>query len=194
MSWIKTIAVDQATGPLADLYRQTADASGRVDNVLLVHSLRPHSMRGHLALYTSVLHHTGNKLPRWLLELVGAWVSQLNGCEYCREHHLAGMQRELGDARRGEKIQCCITEGMLQEAGLSGRERAALVYAEALTRQPAQVSVRLIESLKAAGYSDGEILEINQVAAYFNYVNRVVLGLGVTLESDSLGHSPVAES
>ena len=37
---------------------------------------------------------------------------------------------------------------------------------------------------------DGEILEVNQVVAYFCYANRTVLGLGVTTEGDIIGLSP----
>ena len=44
--------------------------------------------------------------------------------------------------------------------------------------------------LRSAGFSDGEILEINQVAAYFNYANRTVLGLGCSTTGDILGLSP----
>ncbi len=48
----------------------------------------------------------------------------------------------------------------------------------------------MVEGLRAAGYDDGEILEINQVAAYFAYANRMVLGLGCSTEGDVLGLSP----
>ena len=41
-----------------------------------------------------------------------------------------------------------------------------------------------------AGVSDGEILEINQVVAYFAYANRTVLGLGCSTKGDVLGLSP----
>ena len=44
--------------------------------------------------------------------------------------------------------------------------------------------------LRDAGYSDGEILEINQVSAYFGYANRTVLGLGCSTKGDILGLSP----
>ena len=46
--------------------------------------------------------------------------------------------------------------------------------------------------MRAAGMTDGEILEVNQVVAYFAYANRTVLGLGVTTEGDTLGLSPSA--
>lgn len=44
--------------------------------------------------------------------------------------------------------------------------------------------------MRKAGFGNGEILEINQVASYFNYVNRTVLGLGVSTKGDVLGLSP----
>ena len=47
-----------------------------------------------------------------------------------------------------------------------------------------------IDELRNVGFSDGEILEINQVASYFNYVNRMVVGLGVDLHGDEIGLSP----
>jgi alkylhydroperoxidase family enzyme len=47
-----------------------------------------------------------------------------------------------------------------------------------------------LEPMRAAGLTDGEILEVNQVAAYFAYANRTVSGLGVTTDGDVLGMSP----
>ena len=47
--------------------------------------------------------------------------------------------------------------------------------------------------LRDAGCSDGEILEINQVTAYFAYANRTVLGLGVSREDEELGLSPSSD-
>ncbi len=44
--------------------------------------------------------------------------------------------------------------------------------------------------MRAHGLDDGAILEVNQVASYFAYANRVVIGLGVTTDGDVLGLSP----
>ena len=46
------------------------------------------------------------------------------------------------------------------------------------------------QKLREPGFPDGEILEINQVANYFNYANRTVLGLGVNIDGDIPGLSP----
>ena len=44
-----------------------------------------------------------------------------------------------------------------------------------------------IEAVKSEGASDSEILEVNQVCAYFCYSYRIINGLGVTLEGDTVG-------
>ena len=65
-----------------------------------------------------------------------------------------------------------------------------MVYAQQLTVNPAALSEDTVSQLRSAGFSDGEILEINQVTAYFNYANRTVLGLGCSTAGDILGLSP----
>ena len=58
---------------------------------------------------------------------------------------------------------------------------AALDYAAKVTRSPSSVEESDINRLRDAGYSDQEIVDIAHVTAWFNYVNRVALGLGTTL-------------
>lgn len=57
-----------------------------------------------------------------------------------------------------------------------------LAYAEKLTRRPASVEKTDIDNLREYGLGDRDILDLNQVVAYFNYVNRVADGLGIELE------------
>ena len=63
-------------------------------------------------------------------------------------------------------------------------------YARQVTRDPGGMQEHIVHQLRDAGYSDGEILEINQVTAYFNYANRTVLGLGCSIDGDIVGLSP----
>jgi uncharacterized peroxidase-related enzyme len=189
MTWIATIAYADAEGPLRRLYDRVKGPGDHVDNIMLAHSLRPHSMEGHMALYKSVLHHARNRLERWLLEALGGYVSLLNGCGYCVEHHFTGMCRLLGDDARGAAIRGALEAGKPERA-FDGAELALMRYAFQLTRTPAAVSAADIDRLRAAGLDDGRILEPNQVIAYFGYANRTVLGLGVTTEGDILGLAP----
>jgi uncharacterized peroxidase-related enzyme len=68
-------------------------------------------------------------------------------------------------------------------ASVNGRERALIDYAVALTRAPAAITSADVETLRQAGLSDAGIHSAAAVAAYFNFVNRIALGLGVDLES-----------
>ncbi len=58
-----------------------------------------------------------------------------------------------------------------------------LEYVEKLTLQPWKVSESDMEALRAVGFSDRDILDICEVAAYYAYVNRIADGLGVTIET-----------
>ena len=190
MSWIKTIPFEDATGRLKKLYERVKGPDNNVDNIMMAHSLRPHSMEGHMAIYKNVLHHSANKIPKWFLETLGVWVSALNRCSYCVEHHFSGLQRLLGDAPRGAAIRAAIDTGDPGVAPLSPAQIAAMQYARILTEAPADLIEADIVALRDAGWDDGEILEINQVCAYFSYANRTVLGLGCSTEGDELGLSP----
>ena len=57
MTWIKTIPFADATGRLRQLYERVTGLGDNVDNIMLAHSLRPHSMEGHMHLHKYVLHH-----------------------------------------------------------------------------------------------------------------------------------------
>jgi uncharacterized protein YciW len=63
-------------------------------------------------------------------------------------------------------------------------------YAQKLTQDTANMAQTDVQALRDVGYSDGEVLEINQVSAYFGYANRTVLGLGCSTVGDVIGLSP----
>jgi len=189
VSWIKTIAYEQASGRLRKLYDRIKGPGDNVDNIMLAHSLRPHTMEGHMALYKHVIHHSSNKLEKQYLETVGVYVSLLNDCEYCIEHHFAGLCSLLQDQERADAIRKAL-EDEEPAAVFEGKELAGLIYARMLTVDPSAIDERDIDDLRESGFDDGEILELNQVSAYFAYANRTVLGLGVKTDGDILGLSP----
>lgn len=190
MAWIKTVPFAEATGKLKRLYDRVTGPNGNVDNIMMVHSLRPHSMEGHMAIYKYVLHHSGNTVPKWFLEVLGVWVSSLNDCAYCVEHHFSGLQRLLKDEGRGLAIRSAIEARDLSFAPLDDAQKQAMDYALKLTVEPSKLVETDVQALRDAGFDDGEILEINQVTAYFSYANRTVLGLGCSIKGDVLGLSP----
>ena len=189
MTWIKTVKYKDASCRLQKLYERVKGPDDNVDNIMMAHSLRPHTLEGHMAIYKYVLHHSANTLPKWFLEAIGVYTSFLNRCDYCVEHHYEGMKRLIKDDSRSEGIRAALESGDFSKA-FDASQSIALNYVHKLTKQPNSISERNIQSLKEAGFQDGEILEINQVTAYFNYANRTVLGLGVQTDGDILGLSP----
>ncbi len=187
IAWIETIEPEDASGPLERAYSHAKTPHGAVDNVMKVHSLRPRTMEGHLALYRSVLHAEDIVLPLWFLETVASYVSMINGCDYSLTHHFRNARQLMGDATRAEAVYAALRAGQPEQT-FDGKELALLRYAGKLTAEVGAMEQADIEALRGAGADDGEILEVNQVCAYFNYSNRLLNGLGVSTEGDSIGY------
>ena len=186
-AWIEMIPLEQATGKLREMYARVTTPHGTVDNVMKAHSLRPHTMEGHLVLYKSVLHNPDNTLPFWFLEMVASYVSMTNDCAYSLTHHWANARRLMPERDRADAVHAALAAGRPEDA-FAGKELALLQYARKLTAAPGALTRADWDALKAAGCSDGEILEVNQVTAYFNYSNRLLNGLGVDTEGDVIGY------
>lgn len=189
MSWIKSIQPAQADAALGKTYQRVVGSRQQVDNVLAVHALRPQTLQAHMGLYQAVMHHADLQLPLWMREAIGVLVSRLNRCDYCVAHHRCGLSAAVADAQHFAALDQALAT---PRPGLpfSPPQQLALEYARKLTVTPSDVSAKDVQMLREAGFSDGEILEVNQVVAYFCYVNRVVLGLGVELEPPAAATSP----
>lgn len=69
------------------------------------------------------------------------------------------------------------------KADISVMDKVMLRYCAKLTKEPWNMKEQDVKSLRKAGFSDVDILDINQITAYYAYVNRLADGLGVNLES-----------
>ena len=61
-----------------------------------------------------------------------------------------------------------------------------LEYVEKLTKTPYEIEKSDIMKLKNIGFSDKTILDITLITSYFNFVNRIALGLGVDFSEDEI--------
>jgi uncharacterized peroxidase-related enzyme len=93
-------------------------------------------------------------------------------------HHGAAYLQEGGDEALTEAVVSADLDV------LPDRSRALCAYALKLTVRPWDMEAADVEALRAAGLSDRDVVDANQVVAYFNYVNRIADGLGVELEPD----------
>jgi uncharacterized peroxidase-related enzyme len=186
-AWIKMVPDDQATGRLKELLDKSRTPHGTVDTVMRVHSLRPETMDGHVTLYRAVLHAKDNALPFWFLEVIASYTSILNDCTYSLTHHFMNVRNLLRDQPRSDRIFTAL-KAHRPEDEFTGKDLALLRYAGKLTTDVGKMVKSDFEALKIAGCDDGEILEVNQVCAYFNYSNRLLNGLGATTDGDIVGY------
>jgi uncharacterized peroxidase-related enzyme len=168
-------ALDQ---DLKDYLAVCQEKLGLVPNVLKAYAFRPAKLRGFIALYNeAMLGDSGlSKLER---EMIAVVVSSCNRCYYCLVAHGQAVRRLSGDPELGEMLVMNY-----RVAQLPPRERAMLDFAWKLTEAPERVGDADRQALRDAGFSDAEIFDIADVAAFFNYTNRVAHGLDMMPNRD----------
>ena len=186
-AWIEMLTDEQASDNVRQIFNKARTPHGTLDNVMRVHSLRPETMLGHLALYQSVLHSKDLTLPMWFLEVIACYVSLLNQCNYSFTHHWDNAKKLINDSRRAQNVRHALENDILGDI-FQGKEQELLEYAKKLTSLVQTMQETDIIKLQKAGVTDGEILEVNQVVAYFNYSNRLLNGLGVSTAGDVVGY------
>jgi len=178
MAWIDVIEEEEADGELAEVYEQIASERGKVANIMQVHSLQPQTMLDHMELYTTLMF-SDSEIGREEREMVATVVSRTNGCEYCVQHHATALNAYWRDEAR---LEAFITDWRSLE--LSERQTAMLTYAETLTRSPTDTDEVDLDELRDVGLDDEQILQLNLIVSYFNFVNRIAEGLGVEFTPD----------
>jgi uncharacterized peroxidase-related enzyme len=175
-AWIRVVEEGEAQGELAEIYSEVRGSRGRVSNVMKVHSLDPKAMRLHLQLYLHLMYGKSS-ITRTQREMIAVLVSQLNGCHYCVTHHKEALQVHV----RSPDLVKSLQENF-SNAPISKRDRVMLEYVAKLTRQPNLVVGMDVRRMREEGFTDEEILRVNMITSYFNFVNRIVAGLGTPLE------------
>lgn len=173
MAWIKVVDEHEAIGSLKDIYADLVQRRGKVANIMKVQSLDPHSIEAHLGLYLHLLFGS-HTLSRREKEMLAVAVSAANGCRYCVLHH----SEALVHYEKDDGIRLALGTDY-RTAQVSAWERVMLDYAVKLTHTPAEMTEGDVQSLRYNDFTDEQILHIALIAAYFNFVNRMALGLGV---------------
>ena len=180
MSWIEEIEVDEADGKLAEMYAELTQRRGKISNILKVHSLNPQAMSDHLDLYMTLMFGKSG-LSRAEREAVAVVVSATNECEYCINHHTEALRHYIDDE---ETLNMLATADGLET--LEPRLSNIVRHAERLTVAPAAMTESDLEELRAVELDDKDILDLTLIVGYFNFVNRVAVGLGVSYSDDEL--------
>lgn len=180
MAWINQIEEQDAEGELRAVYDELLKSRGKLANILQVHSLNPGALKTHVDLYMQLMF-ANSGLSRKEREAIAVVVSSNNECAYCVNHHYEPLTRYekdpqvLATIRNADPLDTLVDRlaGMLQ-------------HAQKLTTNPHQVTADDIQKLRDLNLSDRDILDITLVTAYFNFVNRIALGLGVAYSEEEV--------
>lgn len=187
MAYIQTISEEEATGELAKIYAGINSSRGKIAEVHAIQSLNPPTIPAHMELYRTVMF-AHSPLSRAEREMMAVVVSVANGCEYCIAHHRAALLHFWKDSARCEVLKTEARSGTFDEPqlGLTPREARLCRFARQVTHDPAAAEDGSV--VAELTLTDREALDATLVVGYFNFVNRVVLTLGVQIESDPAGY------
>ena len=174
--WIRVISFEEARGRLREIYEDTLRKRGKLAEVHKIHSLNPESLVTHMDLYLNLMYGK-SPLPRREREMIGVAVSAVNSCPYCVVHH----SDALAVYEKREEYLKAIQDLCWED--LNEKDQRICIFAERLTLQPWELKEEDLNPLREVGYTDVAILDIVQIVGYFNFVNRIVSGLGIPLES-----------
>lgn len=173
MSWITEIPPERAEGRLQEIFVELQARRGKIANILQVHSLRPEALAAHLTLYMDLLFAPG-ELSRKQREMIAVAVSRANRCDYCIAHHAEALSKYMRDPLQLQRFTADY-----HSAGIAQEDVALLDYAVQLTQAPSSITSESVERLRQFHFTSQQILLANLITAYFNFVNRIALGLGV---------------
>ncbi|GAB4363449.1 MAG: peroxidase-related enzyme [Calditrichia bacterium] len=176
MPWISVIEENEASEELLNLYEQIIKKRGNLSNIMKVQSHNPPAMQAHLDLYMTLMFRKSG-LSREQREMIAVIVSRANRCQYCLNHHSEALNFYWKDKRR---LQNFLND--FRSSDISEPEKAMLEYALKLTLHPNQILEEEVIHLRENGFHDGDILDINMITSYFNFVNRLANGLGVEFD------------
>jgi uncharacterized peroxidase-related enzyme len=175
--WIASILPEHATGVLGQAYQSQLDKIGKVTELTQVGSLYPDLVAARLHLY-AVVDATPSAVPDHVRRAVALLTSVLNGCKCCTVGHTG----KLTDAGYGDLAKQIKDNPEGVTTGDPAAD-AAITYARTLVTDPRRIEEADVAALRAAGWSDLDILDINNIAAYYSYINRVAAGLGLHREA-----------
>lgn len=156
---------------LRGLFDKCIEKLGIVPNVFAAYSLRPNRLRNFRTMLNEVMLSPSG-LSRLEREMVAVVVSSANHCYYCLVAHGQAVRQLSGDPELGEMMVMNH-----RVAKLDARQRAMMDFVWKLTLTPQDVVDADRERLKDVGLSNEDIFDLCETAAFFNYTNRVALGI-----------------
>jgi uncharacterized peroxidase-related enzyme len=149
---------------------------------------RPETARP-LSELTEVLLRGPSTLTRGERELIAAYVSALNDCQYCSSSHSASAAAQLPGGMALVEQACADPA----TAPVPAKLKALLLIASAVRHSGRAVTAEQVAEARAAGATDVEIHDTVLIAAMFCMFNRYVDGLATTAPDDPAAYAAGAQ-
>mgnify|MGYP006174958073 FL=1 len=183
VAWIKTTLPSKADNELLKTYQQITgfdDAEKiekRIRNNFIALSIKPNLLRDSWNfMHNTSFKNEESRLTKQDRDLIDTIVSISNRCRFCTIGH--------AEVARGNNQDIDFTQQLksdYKQLNISKKLIAALEFAEQLTSHPDKMKKNDVEKLSKVGWSDEDIADIVHETALFNYMNRIVIGLGVKI-------------
>lgn len=171
-AWLRVPEPAELPEEVRALFARFEEKTGFVPNVARNFALLPEHFLRWFRYYDHLMRSEGH-LSRKEREMIAVVVSAINRCEYCLASHSAYL-REL----TGDPVLPDVLIANFRRAPLTPKERALLEFAYRMTVASEEMDSADIQALRAQGLSDEAIFEAAQVAAMFNFTNRLANALG----------------
>jgi uncharacterized peroxidase-related enzyme len=172
LTWLRVPAEEELPVEVLDLWAPSLEKLGFVPNVLRLFALRPSHLLAWTAHYDELMKGESG-LTKAEREMIAVVVSVANDCAYCIAAHSAALRKLTGDPALADQIAADH-----RTTDITGRLKAALDYSLKLTRTPQLMVEADAQELRNKGWSDEDVMDIAEVAAMFNFSNRLASGLG----------------
>ena len=167
-SWFPVPADDDLPEDVGKLFAKAREKLGFVPNVFRAYAFRPDRLRAWFTHFRA-LHEPTEHLDAADRELVAVVVSSANRCLYCLVAHGAALRQAWGDPVMADRI----TLDWRRADALTDRQRAICALAEKVTRSPVECDEADLDALRAHGLSDEDVWDVIEVAAMYNFTNRL---------------------
>ncbi|HEX2171449.1 MAG TPA: peroxidase-related enzyme [Dehalococcoidia bacterium] len=173
ISYYPIAAEDQLSEYQRNLFAKVEERTGLVPNVFRAYAWRPERFAKWFAHFSDLMRGT-ETLTATDREMISVAVSMANGCLYCLVAHGAMVRQLTGDPVLGDRITLDY-----RRAGLDERRTAMLDYAVKITKTPLECDEADIERLRLLGFTHEDIWDIAEIAAMYNFTNRLAMATGM---------------
>jgi uncharacterized peroxidase-related enzyme len=176
--FLADIEANPHAGPYADAIASAKSAGSEYWGIWNILAFRP-QVAYHLCELSHELMFVEAPISPALRELIAAYTSSLNRCEFCMNAHASVAAHQYGDK---ELVSSVLRD--LETSVLPERDKALLRFVRKLTLDSGSIAEADIDVLKDAGWDDTSIYYAIGACALFNFYNRFVSGNGVKLVSE----------